>query len=414
MTRAKRNATLAWILFGLILAGVLVTLYRQVFVLQGSNPWEPAVALSWGLIPIVFALVGALIIARQPRNVIGLLLMLPALAFAVPTATYLAGIQSPPASPSWFVFLVLWFDNWSWVLLVFPILFILVLFPTGQPITASWRWLIFTGIGMMLTMVFLSTFGGELGPVEEAWVIPNPIGFIALDFVNRYILPVWFVLLPALTLACAVALFVRFRRAKGVEREQIKWLFYASAIFVVFYVPTFFTESYSTANNVWDVLFVVAVMTVPAAITIAILRYRLYDIDIIIRRTLQYALLTGTLALVYFGGVIVLQEAFGRVTEETGSPLITVISTLGIAALFTPLRARTQDFIDRSFYRSKYDAEQILADFAATARDEVDLDALNSALLGAVDASMQPVKVSIWLKRSHVVSSARNDRWGDS
>ena len=198
---------------------------------------------------------------------------------------------------------------------------------------------------------------------------------------------------------CAISLFVRFRRAKAVERAQIKWLFYATAIFVLFYLPSFIGNTYSQANNLWNLLLPIGMSTFPIAIAIAILRYQLYDIDIIIRRTIQYALVTGILALTYFGGIVILQGILGPITGSESSPVVTVITTLGIAALFNPLRNRIQDFIDRRFYRAKYDAEQMLARFATTARDEVDMEKLSAALLGVVEETMQPEKTSLWLRK---------------
>jgi hypothetical protein len=399
MTKDKRNAFFAWLFFGLVLVGVLLTFVLQASLPDGNDSGNDLVANSaWGLVPILFAFVGALIIARQPRNVIGLLLIFPAITFAIPSDTYLAGFQAPPTTPSIFFWLVLWFNNWGWVLLIFPILFILLLFPTGQLISPRWRSLIYLGIGMMFTMVFLSAFGIELGPIDERWAISNPIGFITANWINDVLMPIWFVLLPALTLACAAALFVRFRRARGVERQQIKWLFFASALFAVVYIPTFFTGSYTTANNIWDTLFVLGILAIPIAIAIAILRYNLYDIDLIIRKTLQYALLTGLLALVYFGSVVLLQSLVENLTGQQ-SQFVIVLSTLAIAALFNPLRLRIQDFIDRRFFRKKYDAEKMLANFAAIARDEVDMDKLTAALLGVVEETMQPESISLWFKK---------------
>jgi hypothetical protein len=189
---------------------------------------------------------------------------------------------------------------------------------------------------------------------------------------------------------------IRFRRVGGVEREQIKWLFYAAAIFAFTYVPSFILTDFTDPENLWSFLWVFGMLSIPLAIAIAILRYRLYDIDIIIRRTLQYALLTALLALVYFGGVVLLQSLFESITGEQ-SAIAIVLSTLVIAALFAPLRLRIQKSIDKRFYRHRYDAEQALASFASTARDEVDLDELTAALVRVVDDTMQPEMVSLWL-----------------
>ena len=144
-------------------------------------------------------------------------------------------------------------------------------------------------------------------------------------------------------------------------------------------------------------LFVIGMLIFPAGIAVAILRYRLYDIDVIIRRTLQYALLSGILILVYLGGVLLIQSVIRSVAGNPDTPLVTVITTLGVAALFNPLRTRVQDFIDRRFYRRKYDAEKAYSKFVFTARDEIDIERLTEVLLGVVDETMQPEHVSLWL-----------------
>ena len=141
----------------------------------------------------------------------------------------------------------------------------------------------------------------------------------------------------------------------------------------------------------------VTMLLIPASIGIAILRYRLFDIDLIIRKTLQYAALSALLALVYFGSVVLLQTVVGQATDAQ-SPLVIVVSTLLIAALFAPLRKRVQTAVDRRFYRQKYDAQQVLAQFAITARDETDMDKLTAELVRVVQETMQPEQVSVWLK----------------
>jgi hypothetical protein len=191
---------------------------------------------------------------------------------------------------------------------------------------------------------------------------------------------------------------VRYRRAESHERLQIEWLLYAGGLFVVIYASTFvISDIGSQLSALGNLLLLLSILTIPVAIAIAILRYRLYDINVIIRKTLQYGVLTALLALVYFGSVILLQSLVENLTGEQ-SPIVIVFSTLMIAALFNPLRLRVQDFIDRRFFRKKYDAEQTLAQFAATARDEVGMEKLVVALLDVVAETMQPEKISILIK----------------
>ncbi len=397
----KRNAIFAWIFFALITAAVLVAVIFD----WTTRPVGDQYVLSemmFPLIPIAFVFVGALIISRQPRNVIGWLMLLPGVSLFIVVDVYLRpytiGILPPPESPSLLFLLILWFSNWNWLLLVFPILFIMVLFPTGKPLSRRWGWLIYFGLGLMALLIVTVTFAQELtvGSGAADWTLPNPIGFMSIEFVDSFIGP-WVIAIPLLTILCAASLFVRFRRARAVERQQIKWLFYATAVFVAFYVPTFVGNAFAVAENIWNVLFAIGMLGIPAAIAIAILRYRLYDIDVIIRKTLVYGLLTALLAFVYFGSIVLLQTLFDRLTGEQ-SPIIIVLSTLLIAALFTPLRRRVQDVIDRRFFRKKYDAAQVLADFARHARDETDLDSLTAELARVVGETMQPEIVGVWLK----------------
>ena len=400
MTKDKRNAVIAWIFFGLILATNLVAI---VYYLTRPDGQRVGLAQSiFPLVPVLFALVGALITSRQPRNVIGLVMMLPGLSLAFfleVVAPYTSGNYPPPATHSIWFLIILWFSNWNWLLLVLPVMFIMLLFPTGRLLSPRWRWVVYLGLWIVAVLLLLITFSRELGPNQEPipWSVPNPIGFLSSDWFDSISGP-YLILFPIWILLCAVSQFLRFRRARGVEREQIKWLFYAGIVFVLFYLPSFIGNTYYQAENLLNLLLPVGMSTLPIAIGIAILRYRLYDIDVIIRKTLQYALLTGLLVLVYFGSVILLQSLTENLFGEQ-SPLVIVLSTLAIAALFNPLRIRVQDFIDRRFYRKKYNAEQALAHFSATTRDEVDMDQLNAALLQVVEQTMQPESVSLWLQQ---------------
>ena len=255
----------------------------------------------------------------------------------------------------------------------------------------------FVGITIMVFFITMITFADEIAPGSDStlWQVSNPIGFLKTEWIEAAVGP-FLILFPIWIILSAISLFVRFWRSKAIERAQIKWLFYAGAVFLVFYTPSIIGNTYNQSENLWNLLLPIGMSTFPIAIAIAILRYRLYDIDIIIRKTLQYALLTGLLVLVYFGSVVLLQTLVENLTG-TQSPLAIVISTLAIAAMFNPLRIRVQNFIDRRFYRKKYDAEQALAQFADVARDEVDIDKLTATLLDVVEETIQPEKVSLWL-----------------
>jgi len=212
-------------------------------------------------------------------------------------------------------------------------------------------------------------------------------------------------------LAALVSLLVRFRRARGDERQQIKWFAYAAAITLLW---TFLIEGVPDSSRPFEVvtnaLGVLVVPSIPIAAGIAIFRYRLYDIDRIINRTLVYAALTGVLVAVYVGGVVLLQALF-RSLAGGESTLAVVASTLAIAALFSPLRRTIQAFIDRRFYRSRYDAAKTLGTLGATLRDETDLDSLSGALVGVVRETMQPAHASLWLRRSSGGAAGGGGGW---
>jgi hypothetical protein len=397
----RHISLIGWILFGLIAFSVIAAVIFDYSTRQAGDNFALGDIMT-PFVPLTFAFIGALIISRQPRNWIGLLMMLPGLSlFLLVDALlrpYLNGFLPPPESPSPIFLLILWFSNWNWLLLVFPLMFIMVLFPTGRPLTPRWGWLIYFGVGLIVLLVLISTFAEALAPGSGGvdWMFDNPVGFIKEEWINIVVSP-FIIVLPIWVLMCTISLFIRFRRALGMEREQIKWLFFAAAIFALSYVPTFIQGDFSDSENIWNIFWLIGTMAIPIAIAFAILRYRLYDIDLIIRKTLVYGVITLLLALVYFGSVVLLEQAF-RILTGQDSPVAIVISTLVIAALFTPLRRWVQNIIDRRFYRRKYDAQQALASFAATARDEVELEQITEQLLRLVQESMQPEQVSLWLR----------------
>ena len=302
---------------------------------------------------------------------------------------------------------------WLWVPTVGLIgIYLLLLFPDGRLPSRRWRllaWLAGAVIAVESAAVFLTP-----GPLQELRGARNPFGLENHPWVEGLgliVLP----LLPLCMVASAVSLVLRFRRSTGVVREQIKWIAFAASFMGLLYlgilgtgliihlISASQTPSDLGSQSFWGALLenvmVLSFAGVPLAIGFAVLKYRLYEIDIIINRTLVYGSLTLMLALVYFGGVTVTQALFTVLTGQEEQPqLAIVISTLVIAALFTPLRRRIQSFIDRSFYRRKYDAAKTLEKFSMKLRNETDLDAVSDDLVGVVRETMQPAHVSLWLR----------------
>ncbi len=247
--------------------------------------------------------------------------------------------------------------------------------------------------------MLLATFPQQIRAPDL--VLDNPIGILEQDTI-RLLASGWIAGLLVLVVACAAALFIRYRRTNATERKQIRWLLYACAVFLVVYVGGSVSGLGGSAGfggYIWQVFFGLSLLTFPVAIGVAILRYRLYEIDIVINRTLVYGPLTGALVMIYLGGVTATQAIFRTLTGQQQQPqLAIVVSTLVIAALFSPLRRRIQGFIDRSFYRRKYDATKTLEAFSAKLREETDIEALNDELLGVVRETMQPAHVSLWLR----------------
>src|SRR5215203_4688639 len=345
---------------------------------------------------LTYSVVGAIIASRQPRNTIGwlfcsigLIVGLDTLAWGYAEFWYSGSSGSKSVGET-----AAWFSSWSWTLVVVvPTTFLLLLFPDGRLPSPRWRpvaWC--AGLGITGFVVGYALDAGPLGDFPKLmnpYGIDSPVVEIATVAAN--------VVVGGSMVAAAVSLIVRARRAGRVERQQIKWLAYGGALVVgaVFV---------SGVISIWSGDAAIAVigfglLGVPIFTGVAIARYRLYDIDIVINRTLVYGALTAALAAVYFGGVATSQALMRAITGQEQQPqLAIVVSTLAIAALFNPLRRRIQSFIDRRFYRSKYDARKTLESFSAKLRDETDLQALNNELVSVVRETIEPSHVSLWLR----------------
>ena len=346
------------------------------------------------LLAVSFSVIGVVIASHRPGNPVGWIFLAVGfsqglVSFANTYAEY-ALITEPGSLPggpvmSWLGQLV-WFPGAS---LMFT--FALLLFPDGRLPSPRWRPLAW--ISAVPLVVFVPG-AASLYPHRGRAFMENPNQFEPGGILGA-LLGVMFPLMLVCGLASVISLVVRFRRSRGIERQQLKWFTYAAAVTLGGLVMNE-ALSLGIAGNL---LFLPFIPSIPVAAGIAILRYGLYEIDILINRTLVYGLLTATLAAVYFGGVSATQTIFRTLTgQERQSQLAIVVSTLVIAALFNPLRRRIQSFIDRRFYRSKYDAAKTLAAFSAKLRDETDLDALSDDLTSVIRETMQPSHVSLWLR----------------
>ena len=407
---SRRNATLlAWSSWTLSVALVPTGLAFGILALSASLPpgREPILTqiAVVDVLLLAYGTVGALIASRRPENKIGWIFCAVGLALAVAStasgyADYgLYGGGGVLPAPE----LAAWFNSWLYILLLFvaPCLLFL-LFPDGRPPSRRWRpvvWLVaVAGAGTFFTLAFTP---GELDEYDYPG-LANPLGIggdvgeilTAIEGPGNGIVPI-------AVLVSIASMIVRFRRARGKERLQLKWVVYTAALVAMSFLVSFMLPE-QVPRVIQDAVFLLGVAAfagIPIAAGVAILRYRLYDIDLLINRTLVYGSLTVLLAAVYVGGVAATQTIFRALTGQEQQPQLAIVaSTLVIAALFNPLRRRIQAFIDRRFYRRKYNAAKTLEAFSAKLRDETDLDALNAELVGVVRETMQPAHVSLWLR----------------
>jgi hypothetical protein len=277
---------------------------------------------------------------------------------------------------------------------------LLLLFPDGRLPSRRWRPVGWFAVGALAYYGLETIFGDDIGDIDQRLIgFHNPLAVIGPDLTGL-LEGLYFLVFLSLIGACMAAVVVRFRRSRGQERQQLKWFTYAAAICLVVFLGIVLSV-YFTSANLPGILFYLAIIGLPLGAGIAILRYRLYDIDLIINRTLVYGSLTVILAAIYFGSVLGAQAATRAITGRAESnPAVIVLSTLLIAALFNPVRGRLQRGIDRRFFRAKYDAARTLEAFGTALRGDVDLAELRAHLVGAVDETMQPAHVSLWLQRA--------------
>jgi hypothetical protein len=395
--------SLAWGTVAVVaMLGVVLLVFS---VLNLSTPEVPAsssllfnvVALFPGLAAPV---VGALIVTRNPSHPVGWMfcaagILMPLTGVAEGYGIY-ALFTNPGSLPGGDVAACI--SVWAFLpalILIGPVLF--MVFPDGRPLSPRWRPLLWVAIASMVAVSLgqcLHPGKLDTAPFES---VENPFGIAGAGDFLAAVVSLGFLGVVVSAVGAAASILIRFRRSRGVVRLQVKWLAYTGVVFALTMLlsSVLFELGFEDAGNV-PVLLTLA--SIPLCAGQAILRHNLYDVDVVINRTLVYVALTGTLAAAYLGCVLLLQFALDPLTS--GSSLAVAMSTLAVAALFRPARARIQGAVDRRFYRRKYDAQHTLESFSARLREQVDLDALGGELRSVVADTMQPAHVSLWLREA--------------
>jgi hypothetical protein len=395
LVQTRSTGWLAWVLWVLTLLALAVAAWLDQLLRLADRPaltWSQAGGVPFGVTAISAATVGAVVASRRPSHPVGWLLLGLGLSLevqgvvqgyvryglvgrpgALPAAGYLIGLSHGT--------LILWLSC---------AIFVLLLTPTGRLPSPRWRW--WARLAAVAAVLYLLGSVVDSQPLSSQYpTIWNPLAIPALAGPLAAVLSVAFLVICAAVLVAAGSLVIRFRRARGIERQQLRWVALAAGLAPLAVLGI----AAGLAVGSWIVVgwAVGLYLAMPVLATgAAILRYRLYDIDRIISRTLAYGLLTVLLAGAYAGVVLGLGQLLGR-----ESSLVVAAATLAVAALFQPARRRIQALVDRRFNRRKYDAANTVETFSTHLRDEVDLDALSAELLAVVDQTMQPTTASLWL-----------------
>ena len=354
-----------------------------------TNPDQWGLPGFEGILAVSTALIG-LLIARRTSNPTGWIFTIMGLGSGgqylteeYSSAALAAGAALPGA------YTTAWVAEWIWVPMVGSIGLLLLVFPDDRIESRPGR-----AIASMLALGSFASFfsAAFLSPMVATWDVPNPYSIGNDQGFADVVFSIAAMVMMLSIVAAAIRLAARLRRATGVRRQQLKWFAYAAVFASISMVFSAIPATLAVGSK----FAVFGIIGIAFASGIAVLKYRLYDIDVVINRTLVYATLTAVLAVMYVGLVFAFQAIMSPFTAE--SDLAIAASTLGVAALFRPVRSRVQDFIDRRFYRRKFDAEQTVAEFSVRLRDEVELSAVTSQLTGVVRDTMQPAHVSLWLR----------------
>lgn len=383
-TRRRVDVVGVWVwavMLALVALGLVLTVGPP-----GEGFSETASLILVILVPTVM---GALLRTKVPDNPIWLVFLLAGLGALLAGTASRVVESGPPIEPGFWDYAAIWFSlGLSSLSFFYPYLLLLYLFPTGRFLNRRWRWAGWFGLMAGPMLALSAAFQTRIGDpfAEEPWSIPNPIGFIPTT-IGDWIFGIAIYGLYMVALGSVVAIVVRFRRAEADERAQIKWLLFAGALFVL----GFFDVVFEVTNGFTAMA---GLFAIPVAITIAITRYRLFEIDRIISRTVSYLVVVGLLALVFVAGAVWLPT---RVFGEQSS-LFVAGSTLAVAAIFNPVRQRVQRVVDRRFNRSAYHGSEIAAEFAGKLQQTLTVEELADVWAGTVGTSLQPRSMGVWLR----------------
>ena len=383
---------LPWIWTGIVIVTSVALLALGAYDVEGFG--SVVAAAGWLALPILYTGLGALLLVRRPGNRIAWLLLVVGLGVILDSAAQ-PFIREAPASPTTLDYLMILLANTMWMVIFFPLFLLLHLFPHGRFLTPKWSWAGWLSVAMFVTLVVVGGLGPEIGEPNGNWVIDNPMAVFSTNIFDEYLAVPWFLGLLALSLGGLVAMVVRFRRSSSVIRTQIKWVVYAGVVLALTYAVNVLVVTLGASwgeGLVAGFGFVFSIALIPIAITAAILRYKLFEIDRIISRTLTYAVVVIVLAGVYTGAVAAITSLL-----PTQNSLAVAGSTLLVAALFNSLRKRVQTSIDRRFNRSGYHAQQISDEFAAHVRSGLTTEELSDRWVRTVNEALQPTSAGIWL-----------------
>jgi hypothetical protein len=402
MSSRRVSSSVAWAQLVVVTAGLLSVLFIFPVLDPNAYDWDDApIITAFGFFIMAFSSVGALLLLRRPDNPIGWLFCGAAVSYMIggfsgEYAHY--SIHSSQHTLPGTTFAA-WIGTWAYAFGAgLPGTISLLLFPSGRPLSPRWKpVVVMSALAIVLLPVSIAF---RPGPIDGFPSITNPVGLVGGEKILGLVAGVTGAGIIISVIVSITSLIIRFRRATSHERQQLKWLAYSAIVIAIALLLSLFVESGPSpseqAVEISNLIITAALATLPIAMGIAILRHRLYDIDSIISRTLVYATLTAFLALSYFALVVTLQSLLSGGLKE--SPLVVAASTLAAAALFRPARERVQRVIDRRFNRRKYNAAQTIDSFSARLRDELDLDSLEQHLLEVIAETMEPDRISIWLR----------------